>query len=698
MYEVKYKKLDQRDGFFRGRMIIINSTFETIKKWKVRMKLGEGHKIKAMNFYKWTQNEEELLIEPVHKWSIGKFRRLCIDFLGTYEEEYEDPFDLEIFVETESGSIGSIEVKMEPPMFYDHNFLPVIYFKDKEIHVPWGEKYVFEGLKDGEEHEIKAKTFIRNNKEFIPIIEPGIVHVKAGEISKCKIRYYEIFKEEETNFEVSYKITSQWSGGFNGSIEILNKGREVIKPWDLTFEFPNDQKVTSLWNGSFSQNGRKIRIICADWNKEIPVNGKVTLGFGAVFDGLNKTPKKFCLNGKGQEDETIDIKPNTAPDVEEHIKEDIKEDIEEDIKPEIMVDEKKNSIQSEEELSSENLVSNNEIIVQDRETRDIILNETPKSRGTGKLFTAYFQSWSDRWSSTGEGTDLANLPAYINVVILSFVKPDMVYKGGLNFRTTGLEFSYEGEVLKEAIELLRERNPHTRILVSVGGATYTNWRQLNADGIAKLVNDFKLDGIDIDYEPSDGFKCSINEDGLMQCNTDDEYVEIIEKLREVLPRPYTISAAPWSVGAYGEGKWKDSKPEDNGATGMMIRVLDRAGDKLDMINIMGYNAGDSYNPTESLEAYANYFKGDVVLGAMVPPEDLGSHVWSLTDIRKVAGYIKDSSAAGMMLWSIHRKALNSSEEFPDNQMMAREIAKELGLQNYDDPLFPLEIKNIKIKE
>ncbi|MCM1988695.1 glycoside hydrolase family 18 protein [Oceanirhabdus seepicola] len=304
-------------------------------------------------------------------------------------------------------------------------------------------------------------------------------------------------------------------------------------------------------------------------------------------------------------------------------------------------------------------------------------------------FVGYFESWSDRWSLTGEGTDLGNLPSYVNVVILAFAKPDMIYNGDLNFLTSGLGFRYEGTVLKEAIVYLKERNPETKVILSIGGAMYTNWSNLNLDDIVRFVRDFNLDGVDIDYEPLTGFGCKPDSDGIIHCTSDNQYVSIIERLRDKLPRPYILAATPWSVGAYGEGKWKDAEPKKLPTTGMMLQVIKRAGNKLDLINIMGYNAGDLYDPIESVEAYKYYFQGAVAMGAMVPPENWGAHVWTLKEIDRVAQYINNTSAGGMMLWSLQRSTVNPSPEFPDNLMMAREIAKELGFPNYDDSLFPL---------
>jgi hypothetical protein len=47
-------------------------------------------------------------------------------------------------------------------------------------------------------------------------------------------------------------------------------------------------------------------------------------------------------------------------------------------------------------------------------------------------------------------------------------------KGSLSFTGTGLEFSSAGATVRDAVALLKARQPNTRVLLGVGGATYTN--------------------------------------------------------------------------------------------------------------------------------------------------------------------------------------------------------------------------------
>lgn len=76
---------------------------------------------------------------------------------------------------------------------------------------------------------------------------------------------------------------------------------------------------------------------------------------------------------------------------------------------------------------------------------------------------------------------------------------DASYAGGVTWAGTGIQFSSSADVVRGAIALLRQRSPRTKVLVAVGGATYTNWAGLNPAAIRRFVDEFGLDGVDIDY-------------------------------------------------------------------------------------------------------------------------------------------------------------------------------------------------------
>ena len=175
-----------------------------------------------------------------------------------------------------------------------------------------------------------------------------------------------------------------------------------------------------------------------------------------------------------------------------------------------------------------------------------------------KEYVGYFQTWSMDWASDPAKTSLANLPAYFTQVVLSFMKPDATYSGGVTLANTGLQFSSDAQVIKDAIKLLKQRNPDTKVLVAVGGATYTNFQSLNMNAIVKFVNEFGLDGVDIDFEPSNP-ACLVSAKAV-SCTTDDLFISVVRQMREALPRPKLLTCAVFSVGAYGLGEWANAQP------------------------------------------------------------------------------------------------------------------------------------------
>jgi chitinase len=84
---------------------------------------------------------------------------------------------------------------------------------------------------------------------------------------------------------------------------------------------------------------------------------------------------------------------------------------------------------------------------------------------------------------------------YVNAVMVSFAKPDCTYtKGSLSLQGTGLDFSSDGQVVADAIAALKAAQPNTRVLLAVGGATYTGFSAMNTKCIKDIVDDFGFDG------------------------------------------------------------------------------------------------------------------------------------------------------------------------------------------------------------
>jgi chitinase len=266
--------------------------------------------------------------------------------------------------------------------------------------------------------------------------------------------------------------------------------------------------------------------------------------------------------------------------------------------------------------------------------------------GGKRPYGAYFESWGMNWSSSGINTGLANIK-HANIVYLSFASPNCTYKlGQMSWEGTGLGFSSDFQVIKDAVSILQNRG--VVVMLSVGGATYPFSADYNADGLANLVKDLGLNGIDIDWE---------NHDQKAQ------FGNYIAKTRNALGDSYAVSTAAFSVGAYGENNFTNAQPASDN-TGMNISGLQSNGHQLDWINIMTYDASDAFDPLTAYNAYRSYYSGPLLIGAEVPPEAWGGHIINLNEVKKYCDHVKSDTSAigGIFVWSYNKQGTPNCDD------------------------------------
>ncbi|MFN8492525.1 MAG: lytic polysaccharide monooxygenase [Caldilineaceae bacterium] len=101
-----------------------------------------------------------------------------------------------------------------------------------------------------------------------------------------------------TTCQVQYNVVSDSGSSFQTEVVITNTGSAPINQWTLTWAFPGNQLITSLWNGKVSQTGSGVLVNNQTWNAVINANGgQVDLGFVATYSGINRAPLTFLVNG-----------------------------------------------------------------------------------------------------------------------------------------------------------------------------------------------------------------------------------------------------------------------------------------------------------------------------------------------------------------------------------------------------------------
>ncbi|WP_406441220.1 cellulose binding domain-containing protein [Streptomyces sp. NBC_01613] len=94
---------------------------------------------------------------------------------------------------------------------------------------------------------------------------------------------------------VTYKITNQWSGGFQADVQLSNTGSTAWNGWALDWSFADGQKITQLWNADYTQSGTAVTAKNVGWNGSVAAGSSVGFGFTGSWSGSNTKPASFEL-------------------------------------------------------------------------------------------------------------------------------------------------------------------------------------------------------------------------------------------------------------------------------------------------------------------------------------------------------------------------------------------------------------------
>lgn len=95
--------------------------------------------------------------------------------------------------------------------------------------------------------------------------------------------------------EVTYAVRSDWSVGFVADVTV--KTTKDLNGWTMSWTFPGNQQITSLWNGSLSQNGNTVTVSSLDYNSVQSAGSSFSFGFQGTYSGQQGLPGSFVVNG-----------------------------------------------------------------------------------------------------------------------------------------------------------------------------------------------------------------------------------------------------------------------------------------------------------------------------------------------------------------------------------------------------------------
>jgi hypothetical protein len=106
-------------------------------------------------------------------------------------------------------------------------------------------------------------------------------------------------RQKPASCTVQYQTTTTWPGHFQINMKITNTGSVPFDRWQLKFSFANGQTIEGGgWNGTFTQEDRKVTVDNASWNGPIAPGGSLDgVGFNAAVPGsANARPVALNIN------------------------------------------------------------------------------------------------------------------------------------------------------------------------------------------------------------------------------------------------------------------------------------------------------------------------------------------------------------------------------------------------------------------
>jgi lysophospholipase L1-like esterase len=92
----------------------------------------------------------------------------------------------------------------------------------------------------------------------------------------------------------TYQITSQWGGGFQGTVTVTNKSAAASSAWTATFTFASGQQMTQSWNTTLTQTGATVTAHNVSYNGSLTAGASTSFGFLASWTTTNAIPAVSC--------------------------------------------------------------------------------------------------------------------------------------------------------------------------------------------------------------------------------------------------------------------------------------------------------------------------------------------------------------------------------------------------------------------
>jgi cellulose binding protein with CBM2 domain len=103
--------------------------------------------------------------------------------------------------------------------------------------------------------------------------------------------------DSATPLQASYQDSTGWETGYSGQYTITNPGTASVSGWTLRFQLPAGTSISSLWDGSYTDDGGRVTVTSDSWDATIAPGGSATVGFVTTSSGQAGQPSDCTING-----------------------------------------------------------------------------------------------------------------------------------------------------------------------------------------------------------------------------------------------------------------------------------------------------------------------------------------------------------------------------------------------------------------
>ena len=93
----------------------------------------------------------------------------------------------------------------------------------------------------------------------------------------------------------AYSVVNSWTGGFQGQVTVT-AGSSALSNWNVAWTFPGDQKISNMWNASYSQSGESVTAGNASYNGTLAAGASTTFGFTGTYTSNNTAPASLSCS------------------------------------------------------------------------------------------------------------------------------------------------------------------------------------------------------------------------------------------------------------------------------------------------------------------------------------------------------------------------------------------------------------------